>query len=381
MDVFSSQELARYSRQMILPDFGRRGQTALKRSKVLLIGMGGLGSPVALYLAAAGVGTLGLCDMDSVELHNLHRQILHDDAHAGWEKVDSARVRLEAINPHGSFVEHRDGVTVDNALELMREYDVVVDGSDNFPTRYLVSDAACLAGKPYVYGSIFQFEGQVSVFHPAQEGPSYRCLFPQMPPPGAVPNCAEAGVIGALCGIIGSLQALETIKLITGVGTPLIGRLLCVDTLTLSFRTLNIKRDPQSPLIGESPTITELIADNYRWTCESNPESSTQNTMEITVVDAEALLKSDNPPILLDVRERDEWEIGHIEGAKLMPLASVPDEYETIATGEPVLVICHHGMRSLKATKFLQSKGIDATNIKGGIDAWARMIDKTIQRY
>jgi len=306
MNILDVKERIRYHRQMILPEIGEQGQLKLKQSRVLLIGMGGLGSPAALYLAAAGVGTLGICDMDTVELHNLHRQILHNTTSVGLPKIESAIARLTAINPHCNFIQHPDGIRVDNARQIISEYDLIVDGSDNFPTRYLVSDAACLAHKPYVYGSIFRFEGQVSVFHPAHSGPSYRCLFPEMPPPGSVPNCAEAGVIGALCGIIGSLQALEAIKLITGAGTPLIGKLLCVDTLTLQFRTLNIKRDPNSPLLGNSPTITDLRPENYAWNCSHENNTTEDTHMEINVVDAEVLLKSETPPLLLDVRELDE---------------------------------------------------------------------------
>ena len=377
MPELSPNERARYHRQIILPQIGIDGQAKLKAARVLLIGMGGLGSPAALYLASAGVGTLGLCDMDNVETHNLQRQILHDTPSEGTSKIESAQARLSALNPHCQFNKHPEGIHIDNALELLGQYDLVIDGSDNFPTRYLVSDAAFFSKTPYVYGSIFQFEGQVSFFDPAHDGPSYRCLFPTIPEPGSVPNCSEAGVMGALCGMIGSFQAMEAIKFITGTGQSLMGKLLCVDALTMQIRTLNIKRDPKSPLVGESPTITQLLPENYMWTCSSQAKDK----IEITVKETQAILKTQNPPVLLDVREPDEWEICHIEGALLMPLKTIPERVEALDPSEPIIAYCHHGMRSLHATKFLREKGFSVQSMAGGINAWAKQIEPSMPRY
>lgn len=390
---FTAEELARYHRQMILPGIGREGQEALKRARVLIIGMGGLGSPVSLYLAAAGVGTLGLCDMDHVDLSNLHRQVLHDTASRGVRKIESAVDRLRALNPHTHFHLHGEGIQVGNAAELLAHYDLVVDGSDNFPTRYLVNDACALAGKPLVYGSIFQFEGQVSFFHAAEGTPCYRCLFPTMPAPGEVPNCAEAGVFGALAGIIGSLQALEALKYLTGVGENLRGRLLVVDGLTMGFRTLTLKRDPECPLCGSAPSITTLDEANYVFQCEPElaPTMHADIPLEISVEDAAALmggqegpfaLPNGERPLVLDVREADEVAICAIEGHRHIPLKQLPERWESLPADRLIIVHCHHGMRSLRATHFLRDKGLAlVTNMAGGIDAWAEEVDPGMQRY
>lgn len=377
MPELNAEELARYNRQMILPQIGRDGQHALKQARVLLIGMGGLGSPCALYLAGAGVGTLGLCDHDRVEIHNLHRQIIHTTDSLKTSKTDSAQARLQALNPHCKLIPHSEGIHIDNAVSLISQYDLVIDGSDNFPTRYLVSDAAFFAKKPYIYGSIFQFEGQVSVFDPAREGPSYRCLFPKIPEPGTVPNCAEAGVFGALCGVIGSFQALEAIKHITGTGTPLIGKLLVLDALSMHVRTLKIKRDPKSPLLGNPPTITKILPENYTYTCPTQTEA----IMEISIEDTQAALLSQNPPLLLDVREQDEWDICHLEGAKLIPMTELSDRFMELPDDQPIIAYCHHGMRSLRAVTFLRAKGYHVTSMAGGIDRWALNIDPEMRRY
>jgi sulfur-carrier protein adenylyltransferase/sulfurtransferase len=378
-EKLDADEVARYSRHILLPQIGLEGQQKLKNSKVLVIGMGGLGSPATLYLAAAGIGTLGLADFDSVTTHNLQRQIIHSTKTVNQAKIDSAESRIKELNPHCKVIKHSEGITIDNALELLQHYDIVVDGSDNFPTRYLVSDAAWFARKPLVYGSIYQFEGQVSLFHPASHGPSYRCLFPKMPEPGSVPNCEEAGVFGALCGVIGSFQALETIKFITGCGETLIGKLLTIDSLSMRIRTINIKRDPNCPLIGENPTITKLSSENYQWSCSSH--DANPSISEISVSEASVLLSSKNRPFLLDVREADEVEICKIEGATNIPVKNVPHHFDNLPKDKPILVYCHHGMRSLKVAHMLAERGFHVSSMSGGIDSWAKKIDPNMKRY
>jgi len=378
----SPEQISRYSRHVRLPQVGLEGQEKLAAAKVLIIGLGGLGSPASLYLAAAGVGTLGLAEFDDVEPHNLQRQILHGDADAGRSKLDSGLASLRAINPHVHLIPHPTGINADNAVELISQYDIVVDGSDNFPTRYLVNDAACLAGRPLVYGSIFQFEGQVSLFEPGAGGPCYRCLFPQMPEPGTVPNCEEAGVFGALCGVVGSYQAMEAVKRILGIGESLLGRLLVIDALAQRHRTLKLKPDPQCPLCGDQPTITEIRAENYDWSCAAPEESAQEATMEISVHEAAQQLNNDPRPTVLDVREDFEVAVCRIEGAKVIPLGELPTRWAEVDVDGPLLVYCHHGMRSLRATEFLRAKGVDgAVSIKGGIDLWAREIDPEMARY
>lgn len=379
----TSSDLARYSRHIILPEIGRAGQEKLAGARVLVIGAGGLGSPVALYLAAAGVGTLGLADFDTVEEHNLQRQILHDTGSVGTAKLDSAATRLRALNPDIRLELHRDGITPENATEIFGRYELVVDGCDNFPARYLNNDAAFFAGVPLVYGSIFRFEGQVSFFHPAGGGPCYRCLFPALPPSGAVPNCAEAGVFGALCGAIGSLQAMEAIKYLTGAGENLRGRLLAIDSLTMEFRKLTLKKDSGCPLCGKRPDIERIEAQNYRFTCEPEAEpimSETEQPLEVDVEEARRLMEEG--ALLLDVREPAEAEICRIEGSRLIPMDEVSSRADTLPKDRTILVHCHHGGRSLQVTRYLREQGFDrVSNVAGGIDAWAVKVDPNLPRY
>jgi adenylyltransferase/sulfurtransferase len=389
--VLSPAELARYSRHILLPGVGVDGQQKLAAAKVLVVGAGGLGSPAALYLAAAGVGTIGIADFDKVELHNLQRQILHDTTAIGRPKVDSATARLGALNPHVRVVAHPEGITAANALALFSGYDVIVDGTDNFPTRYLNNDAAVLARRPLVYGSIFQFEGQVSVFDPAHGAPCYRCLFPEPPPPGSVPNCGEAGVLGALCGTIGSLQALEAIKLLLGVGEPLHGRLVVFDALVHRFRTLNVRRDPACPVCGPNARIHELRAAEYAFGCapvptaRPGPPSPALNDAElpaeIDVAAARELLATGGAE-LLDVREPHEHAICRVPGSRLLPMREVPAALAQLPRDRNLLVLCHHGSRSQRVTQLLRANGFPrAINIRGGIDAWAAELDPSLQRY
>lgn len=390
MPALSPAELTRYSRHVLLPELGVSGQEKFKAARVLVIGAGGLGSPVALYLAAAGVGILGIADFDRVEPHNLQRQLLHTDTTIGQPKVASAAARLRATNPHITIVEHPTGITAENALELFATYDVIVDGTDNFSTRYLTNDAAVLARRPLVYGSIFKFEGQVSVFAPHRGGPCYRCLFPEPPPAGAVPNCGEAGVLGALCGVIGSLQALEALKLIAGFGKPLIGRMLTYDALAQTFRTLNLARDAGCPVCGHAPTIRGLRAETYAGICAPTPPAATSLSMndsayplEITVEDTQHLLSQQPDRVLLiDVRESHEVAICRIEGAEHIPMRQIPEHLGTLPKDRHLLVHCHHGGRSLRVTEFLRARGYPAvSNVAGGIDAWAARIKPDMPRY
>ncbi len=379
--ALTPEELSRYSRHLRLQEVGQAGQERLRAGSVLVIGMGGLGSPAALYLAAAGVGRIGLADFDKVEAHNLQRQIIHTEAGVGGPKLDSAMERLRALNSGVELVPHPEGVTVDNTRELFGQYDVILDGTDNFPTRYLNNDAAFLAGKPLVYGSIFQFEGQVSVFDPASGGPCYRCLFPRMPAPGEVPNCDEAGVFGALCGTVGSTQALEALKLIMGIGEPLRGRLLVLDTLTQRQTTIRVKPDPACPLCGAQPGITTLDAANYEFTCETEPDMS-ESEIEIDVHAAKAVLEANNGAVLLDVREPYEADICQVTGSRLIPLKELPQRFSDLPKDKPLLVYCHHGMRSLRATEFLRRQGYEqAQSVIGGIHSWAEEIEPSMQRY
>ncbi len=383
------EEIARYSRHIILPQVGLEGQQQLAAARILLIGMGGLGSPASLYLAAAGVGTLGLAEMDKVEEHNLQRQILHDTTMVGKSKIESARTRLLSLNPHIRIEEHPQGLTIGNALDLFGQYDLIIDGSDNFPTRYLVNDAAFFAGKPLVYGSIFQFEGQVSLFHPKAGSPCYRCLFPRMPEPGMVPNCEEAGVFGALCGVVGSLQALEGLKYLLGIGQSLTGRLLVVESLAMRFRTLRLNKEPDCPLCGKAPSILSLKKENYSFACcpdspdgSGEKKSDTGFPIEIDVDEAARWLESENPPYLLDVREPYEAAVCKIKGSSLVPMKDIPEAIETFPSDRPIVVYCHHGQRSLRVTRFLREKGFTkVTSIIGGIQAWADNKEPEMARY
>jgi molybdopterin/thiamine biosynthesis adenylyltransferase/rhodanese-related sulfurtransferase/molybdopterin converting factor small subunit len=375
----SHAEVLRYSRHLLLPEVGVEGQRKLKAARVLTIGAGGLGSPLSLYLAAAGVGTIGIVDFDVVELTNLQRQIVHGTSTLGLPKLESAKARLLDLNPNVEVETHEARLTAENALDIIREYDVVVDGTDNFPTRYLVNDACVLLDKPNVYGSIFRFEGQASVFY-AREGPCYRCLYSEPPPPGLVPSCAEGGVLGVLPGIIGSIQALETIKLIIGAGDTLVGRLVLFDALKLRFRELKLRKDPACPICGDHPTIRELI--DYEAFCGIGAEPAYAGP-ELTAeqLKLERDEKGDDL-VVIDVREPHEWEIAHIEGARLIPLSQLPDRLGELDGHAEIVTHCHHGARSMKALEILRGAGFSKVrSLAGGIDAWAERIEPGMARY
>jgi adenylyltransferase/sulfurtransferase len=372
-------EFQRYSRHLILPHVGEAGQRRLKRARVLVVGAGGLGSPAALYLAAAGVGTIGLVDADVVDVTNLQRQVLHGTAALGRPKLDSAEARLQDLNPHVAIEKFPERLTSANALRIFRGFDLVLDGSDNFPTRYLVNDAAFLTGIPDLYGAIFQFEGQVSVFA-VPGGPCYRCLYADPPPAGLVPGCAEAGVFGALPGVIGSMQAMEAIKLLLGIGEPLIGRLLLFDGLRMRFRELTLQRDPACPLCGDAPTVRALI--DYDAFCGVLPAPSDPAELEVVPSVLQRELQDGRPVVLLDVREVPEWELVHLPGARLAPLSRLPGLARELDPASDIVAYCHHGMRSLQAATFLRSVGLHhVRSLRGGIDAWAREIDREMVRY
>jgi adenylyltransferase/sulfurtransferase len=378
--MLSHEELLRYSRHLTLPDVGLEGQTKLRGARVLLVGAGGLGSPAALYLAAAGVGTIGLVDFDVVDASNLQRQIVHGTSSIGRPKTESARERLHDINPHVTIATFPTRLTSTNALDILRDFDVVVDGSDNFPTRYLVNDACVLLGKPNVFGSIFQFDGQMSVFD-ARGGPCYRCLFAEPPPPDLVPSCAEGGVLGVLPGIIGSLQALEAIKLIVGLGTPLIGRLLLFDGRRMQFRELALAKDPDCPVCGEHPTVTQLI--DYEEFCGTLPDGrGKREDAEISARELQRERARKPNLLLLDVREPLEAAIAHIEGARLIPLRDLPARLSELPGHGEIVTFCHHGQRSLHAREILRGAGFgNVRSLAGGIDAWSREIDPGVARY
>src|SRR5438552_810726 len=374
----SKEEILRYSRHLIMPEVGMDGQLKLKQAKVLCIGAGGLGSPLALYLAAAGVGRLGMVDFDVVDFTNLQRQIIHDTSDVGRLKLESAKDTIADINPNVEVVAHETRLTSENALDIFRDYDIVADGTDNFPTRYLVNDACVLLGKPNVYGSIFRFEGQATVFY-AKEGPCYRCLYPEPPPPGLVPSCAEGGVLGVLPGIIGSIQALETIKLILGAGDSLIGRLLLFDALKLQFRELKLEKDPDCPVCGAHPTVTSLI--DYEAFCGVLAAPASDG-VEIAAADLGELRKGNPRLIVLDVREPHEWAIAHIDGARLIPLSELPERLGELDGHAEIVTHCHHGVRSMKALEILQAAGFaNVRSFKGGIDAWSVQVDPSVPRY
>ena len=381
-DALSQAELARYGRHLILPEIGLEGQQRLKAARVLIVGAGGLGSPVALYLAAAGVGTLGLVDFDVVDVTNLHRQILYGEADVGRRKLDAAASRIRDLNPHIDVRLHPTRLTRDDALDVLRDYDIVVDGTDNFPTRYLVNDACVLLAKPYVYGSIFRFEGQVSVFD-AKRGGCYRCLFREPPPPGLVPSCAEAGVLGVLPGIIGSIQGLETIKLITGLGESLVGRLLLFDALAMQWRELRLRRNPECPVCGDNPTITGLI--DYEEFCGMQPQQNAAAVPEVTPSDLKARLDRGDDITIVDVREPFEWEIGNLEtvGARLIPMGEIGERaQQELDPGAEIVVHCRSGSRSARVVQALKAAGYsNVSNLKGGILAWADEVDPSIRKY
>ena len=386
LPALSPAELARYSRHILLERIGVAGQQKLAAARVLVVGAGGLGSPAALYLAAAGIGTIGIADFDRVEPHNLQRQLLHDDTTVGQPKVKSAAQRLRATNPFVQIVTHGEGVTVDNAIALFSAYDVIVDGTDNFGVRYLNNDAAFFAQRPLIYGSVFKFDGQVAVFDPAHGGPCYRCLFPEPPAAGSVPGCGEAGVLGALCGVIGSLQALETIKLIAGIGEPLRGRLMTYDALAQQFQTLQLARQQECPLCGHAPAIRTLSPARYEAaTCAPSLSAMPENEYPLEISVAEAKQLRDASPdrtVIIDVREPYELEICALAGAEHIPMRQIPAHVESLPRDKHLLVLCHAGGRSRRVTEFLRTQGFNAvTNIAGGIDAWAQEIEPGMRRY
>jgi len=377
------EELSRYSRHVILPEVGVEGQQKLKAARVLCVGTGGLGSPLAFYLAAAGIGTLGLVDFDVVDASNLQRQIIHSTKDIGRKKLDSAEEKLTALNPDLKVVKHETMLSSANALEILKDYDIVADGTDNFPTRYLVNDACVLLGKPNVYGSIFRFEGQASVFA-TREGPCYRCLYPEPPPPGLVPSCAEGGVLGVLPGLVGVIQATEVIKLILGKGTSLAGRLLLVDSLNMRFRELKLRKNPECPVCGAHPTVTELI--DYQQFCGILPESKEEKAMkngipQMTVKELKRRMDAGEDPYILDVREPFEFQIAQI-GGKLIPQNEVPLRLGEIPREREIVVQCKSGGRSQRIAEFLKKEGFPSVvNLAGGILAWSDEIDPTVRKY
>jgi adenylyltransferase/sulfurtransferase len=372
-------ELARYGRHLVLPEVGLEGQLRLRAASVLLVGAGGLGSPLALYLAAAGVGRIGLIDFDRVDLSNLQRQILYGTSDVGRAKVAAATDRLRDVNPHVQLVPYEARLSAENAEDLFAEYAVIVDGTDNFPTRYLVNDACVLSGKPNVHGSVFRFEGQVTVF--SAGGPCYRCLFPDPPDAGAVPNCAEGGVLGVLPGIIGTLQAAETIKWILGRGDSLSGRLLLLDALEMRFRELRLRRDPACPVCGDNPTIRELVESTPN--CAGlPPQRATGGSEEIDAAGLHDRLQRGERPLLLDVRTQQEWSICHLAQAKLIPLPELESRFDEIDRAREIVVYCHVGMRGAAAAELLRSRGYTRVrNLLGGIEAWAATVDPGMARY
>ena len=378
-----NDEIRRYARHLMLPEVGLEGQKKICSASVLCIGAGGLGSPLGMYLAAAGVGTLGIVDFDAVDVSNLQRQILHGTPDVGRPKTQSARDAIRRINPRVQVTLHETRLTSENALEIIRPYDIVVDGTDNFPTRYLANDACVLLKKPNVYGSVFRFEGQASVFAPHLGGPCYRCLYPEPPPPGTVPSCAEGGVLGVLPGIIGLLQATEILKLILGQGTSLLNRLLLFNALDMQFRELKLRRDPQCPLCGDHPTVTQLI--DYQVFCGTPPEPATSvmHPDEVTVHDLKQAL--DNPQLgiqVLDVREPSEYQIARIKNTRLVPLSTLAQHFNELDPTRAYYLHCKAGRRSMKALQFLREQGFkNLKSVKGGIDAWSDQIDRTVPRY
>jgi sulfur-carrier protein adenylyltransferase/sulfurtransferase len=380
---FDSDELRRYSRHLSLPEVGLEGQTKIRAASVLCIGAGGLGSPVAMYLAAAGVGKLGIVDFDAVDLSNLQRQILHGTPDVARPKTQSAADALRRLNPKVQVVLHDARLASENALDIVRPYDIVVDGTDNFPTRYLANDACVLLRKPNVYGSVYRFEGQASLFAPHLGGPCYRCLYPEPPPPGTVPSCAEGGVLGVLPGIIGLIQATETLKLILGRGTSLLNRLLLFDALGMRFREVKLRRDPQCPVCGEKPTITQLI--DYEAFCGAapSPGPAALHPDEVGVQDLKRALENPRLGIqVLDVREPYEYQIARITGARLFPLSTLAQRFGELDPNQTYYLHCHAGVRSLQAVQILRERGFERLkSVKGGITAWSEEIDPTVPKY
>ena len=385
----NNQEIMRYGRHLIMPEVGVEGQEKLKAAKILMIGAGGLGSPSGLYLAASGVGEITILDPDTVDVSNLQRQILHDSSSIGVPKVESAKRRLNEVNPFVKVNALQDALSTENVMDLVASHDVVVDGTDNFETRYIVNDACVLNGKLNVYGSIFRFDGQATIFG-APDGPCYRCLYPEPPPPGMVPSCAEGGVLGVLPGMIGTIQATEAIKIIMGIGQPLVGRLLIYDALAMTFRTLKIRKDPDCPICSAKPSITELMSgDEYRYFCgyEADAEKASGDSSEqsqgIEAVSAKtAKTLVDEGAQLIDVRTPEEWQITHLEGAKHIPVDDLLGRVNELDSAQDYVVYCHHGTRSARAIAGLQKLGFKKLkNMAGGIDAWSQSVDETIPRY
>ena len=380
-----ADEIKRYSRHLIMPEMGMDGQRRLKAGSVLCVGAGGLGSPAAMYLAAAGVGTIGIVDYDVVDFSNLQRQIIHGTPDVGRSKLASAKDRLTAINPHVNIQTYEMALSSENALKLFEPYDVILDGTDNFPTRYLTNDACVLLGKPNAYGSIFRFEGQASVFG-AKDGPCYRCLYPEPPPPGLVPSCAEGGVLGVLPGVIGVIQATESIKLLTGIGEPLVGRFLIYDALKMRFRELKLRKDPECPVCGTNPTVTELI--DYEQFCGLRPEPAAPAAaaagsfdLAITPLELKRRLDAGDKLVILDVREPQEYQINRIPGSVLIPLGEVPRRYAELDTDVEIIAQCKMGQRSAKAADFLRTVGFNVKNLTGGILAWIDQVDPSQPKY
>lgn len=383
----TNEQILRYSRHLILPEVGMAGQKKLRAASVLIIGAGGLGSPISLYLAAAGIGRLGLVDFDVVDRTNLQRQILYGESVVGVPKVEAAAERLRDLNPDVEIETYPTKLTSENALQIMSDYDIIIDGTDNFPTRYLTNDAAVILGKPYIYGSIFRFEGQVSVFlsrpfNGFDRGPCYRCLFPSPPPPGAVPSCAEGGVLGVLPGIVGAIQATEAIKLIVGIGEPLIGKMMLIDTLRMEFRTVKIRRNPNCPVCGDNPTIRELI--DYEEFCGLRrgevPES---DDLFITPQELKAKLDAGEPLLLLDVREPEELEISEFPYPyKNIPVDDLPERANELDLATDIVIFCRNDMRSRFAAQLLRQLGFTRLKIlKGGINAWSQEVDPSVPQY
>jgi len=379
--TLSKEEILRYSRHLIMPEVGMEGQLKLKSAKVALIGTGGLGAPLGMYLAAAGIGRIGLVDFDVVDFTNLQRQVIHGTKDVGRKKLDSAADTMLDINPYVEIDRHETALTSENALQILKDYDIVVDGTDNFPTRYLVNDACVLLGKPNVYGSIFRFEGQATVFaYPG--GPCYRCLYPEPPPPGLVPSCAEGGVLGILPGTIGLIQATETVKLILGIGEPLVGRLLLYDALAMRFRELKLRRNPECPVCGDHPTIRELI--DYEQFCGIPNQTHEPVAVEgdIDPVEVKAKIDRGDPFVLIDVREPHEYQICKIPYAKLIPLGDLPKRVNELDSADEIVAHCKSGMRSAKAMDFLKQAGFrKVRNMKGGILAWSDKVDPSVPKY
>ena len=378
--ALSNDEILRYSRHLIIPEVGIEGQRKLKSAKVLLVGAGGLGAPLGLYLAAAGIGRIGIVDFDVVDFTNLQRQVIHFTQDVGRKKLDSAAEKMQAINPHVAIAKHETALSSENALGILKDYDIVVDGTDNFPTRYLVNDACVLLGKPNVYGSIFRFEGQATVFA-YEGGPCYRCLYPEPPPPGLVPSCAEGGVLGILTGTIGLIQATETVKLILGIGEPLVGRLLLYDALGMRFRELKLRKNPECPVCGEHRTITRLI--DYQQFCgipQTRETKVTEN--EIDVTEVKAKLDRGDHFVLIDVREPHEYRICNIPAAKLIPLGDFPKHVHEFDPSADIVIYCRSGVRSAKACAILRQAGFEhVRNMKGGILAWSDKVDRSVPKY